>query len=75
MAQQVSVTRAIAKAKRNIENEKYSRMENVLDALYQYYIQPEEVEIVINSINKWLAKNPYIRCKPFDEFDIERLKN
>ena len=69
-----SLTYAIAKAKKNIYNNKYSKLENVLDAMYQYYIREDEVETMIKSINKWLAKNDYLYEEEYTDFDIESLK-
>ena len=69
-----SLTFAIAKAKKNIYNNKYSKLENVLDAMYQYYIREDEVETMIKSINKWLAKNDYLYEEEYTDFDIESLK-
>ena len=40
---EISLRYAIAKAKRNIENNKYSKIENILDAIYQYRIREDEV--------------------------------
>lgn len=58
-----SLKYAIEKAKRNIYNQRYSKLENVLDAMYQYCIRADEVEIMVNSINKWLSKNDFYTKK------------
>ena len=73
MKMEKSLTYAIAKAKRNIYNRKYSKLENILDAMYQYYIQADEVETLVKSINKWLAKEDFLYEKEYTKLDIESL--
>ena len=73
MKMEVSAKYAIAKIKRNIEKDKYSRGENVLDGLYEYYIREDEVESIIKSVNKWLDKN-YPYYNKYDLSDIEFFK-
>ena len=70
-----SLTYAIAKAKKNIINGKYSKSENILDAVYQYYIREDEIETMIKSINKWITKdNNFIYGEQYTYDEIERIK-
>lgn len=48
-----SLVNAIARAKRNIY--KYSAMENILDAAYEYDLRSDEIEALVNSVNKYAA--------------------
>lgn len=52
-----SLTYAISKAKRSISENKYGRIDNILDVIYQYNIRKDEIETMIKSINKWIVKN------------------
>ncbi len=52
-----SLRYAIEKAKRNIRDTKYSKIENVLYAIFDYDIALEEVDVMIKSINKWVEKH------------------
>ncbi len=52
-----SLRYAIEKAKRNIRDNKYSKIENVLCAIFDYDIALEEVDVMIKSINKWVEKH------------------
>lgn len=70
-----SLEYAIAKAKRNIENDKYSKFENVLDAIYQYCIREDEIPTMINSINKWIEKHEFIITETYSKDDVEWLIN
>lgn len=73
MKMEKSLQYAIAKAKRNIYNGKYSKLENILDAMYQYCIRADEVETMVNSINKWLAKENFLYGEQYTKSDIESL--
>ncbi len=57
MKMEKSLTYAISKAKRSISENKYGRIDNILDVIYQYNIRKDEIEAMIKSINKWIAKN------------------
>ena len=50
-----SLVNAIARAKRNIF--KYSAMENILDASYEYSLRPDEIKVLVNSVNKYAIKH------------------
>ena len=67
---EISLRYAIAKAKRNIENNKYSKIENILDAIYQYRIREDEVTTMMKSINKWIKKQNGL-FEYYDDFDIK----
>lgn len=80
MKMERSLTYAIAKAKRNILEKKYGRIDNILDAIFQYYIRKDEIETMIKSINKWVEKNKsdystFVSTNgTYDESDIEYFK-
>lgn len=57
MKMEKSLTYAISKAKRSISENKYGRIDNILDVIYQYNIRKDEIDTLIKSINKWIAKN------------------
>lgn len=70
---------AIAKAKRSISENKYGRIDNILDVIYQYNIRKDEIETMIKSINKWIAKNSdsdyFVRINGlYDTSDIDYFK-
>lgn len=67
---EISLKNAIAKAKRNIENDKYSKIENILDPIYQYFIREDEIPVMMKSINKWIEKQDGL-FESYDDFDIE----
>lgn len=70
-----SLKYAIEKAKRNISSNKYSKCENILDAIYRYCIRPDEVDEMIKSINKWIKKNSLIENPEiYTELDIKGIK-
>lgn len=69
---EVSLKYAIAKAKRNIENDKYSKCENILDAIYQYNIREDEIPVMMKSINKWIDKHYWLSDR-YSDFDIEGI--
>lgn len=50
-----SLTNAIARAKRNIY--KYSAMENMLDAIYEYSLREDEIPKLVKSVNKYAEKH------------------
>ena len=66
---------AIAKAKRNIENGKYDKLSNILDAVYQYSIREDEIPMLMKSVNKWIEKHDGLLGKIYDDFEIECIIN
>lgn len=52
-----SLKYAIEKAKKNIWENKYSKIENILDAVYQYYIREDEIETMMKIINRYIEKH------------------
>lgn len=55
MQMQPSVKLAIATAKRNAR--KYSPIENMLNSIYTYYLNDDEIPTLVKSFNKWAEKN------------------
>ena len=52
-----SLINAIARAKRNAFEEKYSFLETLLDVIYEYDLRDDEIEPLYNSIIKYCDKN------------------
>ncbi len=74
-----SLRYAIEKSKRNIRENKYSKIENVLCPIYEYCIRLDEVDTMIESINKWIEKNNdndyFVSLnETYDAHDIEYIK-
>lgn len=58
MKRENSLVNAIARAKRNMD--KYSPIENILDASYEYYLRKEdEIPELVKAINKYAEKHFY----------------
>ena len=72
---EVSLKYAIAKAKRNIENNKYDKLSNILDAVYQYSIRKDEIPLLMKSVNKWIEKQDGIFGTIYDELDVKCIIN
>lgn len=57
---EASLRNAIARAKRNLEKEKYSISETIYDAAYQYYLRDDEVYTLQSAVADYLKKNKYL---------------
>ena len=55
-----SLRNAIARAKRNLEQEKYSVGETIYDAAYQYYLRQDEMYTLQSAVASYLKKNKYL---------------
>ena len=66
-----SLLNAIAKAKRNAIDEKYSFVETLLDVIYEYNLRDDEVEILYNSFVKYCDKWALFNN---ERYDIEVIK-
>lgn len=70
-----SLRYAIAKIKRDLSAKKYSRMETIENAIYQYYIREDEIDALFRSINSWLEKGTnWIYGRPYTKVEIVLLK-